>query len=104
MPRWKATQAKLEEVDSRLAEVSALRASLIIGHVEPMRTIVGIEGPSFVVETRIPIEAFKQLSIQEKNDRVLDTIFESIEAAYAHFGEVPPPEIDRIWQEARRTE
>ena len=101
MPRWKAIQTRLEVVDSMLPDLAAIRALVIIGNVEPKRTIIGIEGPSFVVETCIPIAEFKQLSIGEKNDRVLDTIFESIGAAYAHFGTVPPPEIDRVWQETR---
>lgn len=98
-PRWNFLKQKLSTVE--FDSIPALDARIIIGHVEPKRTMVGIEGPSFVVETRIPIEAFKQLSIQEKNDRVLDVIFESIEATYAHFGEVAPPEIDDIWREAR---
>jgi hypothetical protein len=99
LPRWKVAKEKLRDVS--FSRVPAIDARMIIGHVESKRTIVGIEGPSFVIETRIPIEEFKQLSIGEKNDRVLDTIFESIKAAYAHFGDEAPPEIDRVWQEAR---
>jgi len=101
MPRWKVAKEKLRALS--FDYIPALDARIVIGHVEPKRTIVGIEGPSFVVETRIPIEVFKQLSIREKADRMLDTIFESIEVAYSHFGEVPPPEIASIWQEARST-
>ena len=101
MPRWKAAKEKLRALS--FDHIPALDARIIIGHVEPKRTIVGIEGPSFVVETRIPIEVFKQLSIREKNDRVLDTIFDSIGAVYSHFDEVPPPDVARIWQEARAT-
>jgi len=92
---------KRKALHGRFSRIPAIDARMIIGHVEPKQTIVGVEGPSFVVETRIPIEDFKQLSIGDKNDRVLDTIFEAIRATYAHFGETPPPEIDRIWQEAR---
>ena len=99
LPRWKAAKEKLEQI--ALPRIEALRIRLIIGRVESKRTIIGIEGPSFVIENRIPIEHFKQFTIREKNDLVLDTIFESIKAAYAHFGETPPPEIDHIWQEVR---
>jgi hypothetical protein len=98
-PRWNFLKERLAAIE--LKAIPALDARMIIGHVESKRTIVGIEGPSFVVETRIPIEEFKQLSIGEKNDLVLDTIFESIKAAYAHFGDEAPPEINRIWQDAR---
>ena len=99
MPRWKDAKEKLREIE--FASVPAIDARIIIGQVSPSQTIVGIEGPSFVVETRIPIEHFRQLTIRTKNDLVLDTIFVSIKAAFANFDEEPPPEIDRIWQEAR---
>lgn len=99
MPRWKAAKERLREVD--FARVPAIDARIVIGQVVPCKTIIGVEGPSFVVETRIPIDMFKKLTIREKNDLVLDTIFESVKAVYASFGEPPPPEIDQIWQEAR---
>ena len=99
MPRWKVAKERLREIE--FASVSAIDARITIGQVAPCLTVVGIEGPSFVVETRIPIDQFKELTIREKNDLVLDTIFESIKAAYASFDEPLPPEIDRIWQEAR---
>ncbi len=99
LARWKVASEKLRELAFPL--VSAIDARLIIGHVDAGRTVVGIEGPSFVVENRIPMKHFQQLSIRGKNDLVLDTIFESIKATYTHFGETPPPEIDDIWQEVR---
>jgi hypothetical protein len=98
-PRWKVAKERLREIE--FPQVPAIDTRMIIGHVDASRTVEGVEGPSFVVETRIPIEHFKQFSIREKNDLVLDTIFESIKAVYAHFGETPPAEIDRIWQEVR---
>ncbi len=99
LPRWKVAKEMLREIE--FPRVPAIDARMIIGHVDAVQTAIGIEGPSFVVETRIPIAHFQQFSIREKNDLVLDTIFESIKATYAHFGETPPPEIDRIWQEVR---
>ncbi|MEO6104304.1 MAG: hypothetical protein ABIP44_11815 [Pseudoxanthomonas sp.] len=99
-PRWNFLKENLEHVN--FSRVPALRARLIIGHVEPKQEVKGFEDSStFVVETRIPIEEFRQLSIGEKNDRVMDAIFESIKAAYEHFGDTLPPDIDRIWQDAR---
>jgi len=100
MPRWKAAKEKLESI--AFPRIEALRIRLIIGHVELRREVQGFEDPStFVIENRIPIEYFKQFTIREKNNLVLDTIFESIKAVYAHFGDTPPAEIDRIWQEVR---
>jgi hypothetical protein len=97
--RWNLLKQKLADVP--LDRVPAIDARMIIGRVERSQRVAGLEGPSFVVETCIPIAEFKQLSIREKNDLVLDTIVESIKAVYAHFGETPPPEIDSIWQEVR---
>ena len=99
-PRWNIVAERLKAVD--FPKIHSVRVRLIIGHVQPKCIVHGFETETkFVVETRIPIEEFKQLSIGEKYDRVLDTIFESIKAAYAHFGDQPPSEIDQIWQEAR---
>jgi hypothetical protein len=99
MPRWKAAKERLREIE--FARVPAIDARIIIGQIAPHRTIIGIEGSSLVVETRIPIDEFKQLSIRAKNDLVLDAIFESIKAAYAHFGDTQPPELEAIWQSVR---
>jgi hypothetical protein len=102
LPRWKSAQELLKAVAYERLRV--LRARIVIGHVEQGRDIKGFEeAHKFVVETRIPIDEFQQLSIGEKNDLVFDSIFESIKAAYAHFGDTPPPKIDRIWQEVRAT-
>lgn len=81
--------------------VPVLEVRLIIGRVDVDRLAYGEAGSSFVVESRIPIDEFKQLTIREKNDLVLDMIFESIEAAYTHFGEPVPADVGRIWREAR---
>jgi hypothetical protein len=97
LPRWKIAKEKLQEIEFH--RVHAIDARIIIGHVDAGRSVKGIEGPSFVIENRIPIAYFKKLSIREKNDLLLDTIFESIKATYAHFGETLPPEIDHIWHE-----
>ena len=99
MPRWKIAKEALRQIT--FARVPAIDARIIIGRVVSSSAIIGIEGPSFVVETRIPIDEFKELSIREKNDLVLGTIFESINAAYAHFGDTPPSEIDAIWHDVR---
>lgn len=98
-PRWNAAKERLRTI--AFDRIPAIDARMIIGHVKSESIVLGIEGPCFVVETRIPIDEFKQLSISEKNELVLDTIFGSIKATYAHFGDRPPPEIDHIWQEAR---
>ncbi|MBP9154719.1 MAG: hypothetical protein KBF48_07230 [Xanthomonadales bacterium] len=100
LPRWKAAKEGLREIP--LPKVPALRVRLVIGNVPTLQDVQGFEDETtFVVENRIPIEQFKQLSIREKNDLVLDTIFESIKAVYAHFGEIPPLAIEEIWKEVR---
>ena len=99
-PLWNTVANRLKAVE--FAHVNNLRVRLILGHVGYQRIVHGFETETkFVVETRIPVVEFKQLSIGQKNDRVLDEIFESIKAAYAHFGHEAPAEIDRIWREAR---
>lgn len=100
MPRWKAAKERLRDI--LFLHIPALEARIIIGRVAASQEVIGVEGPMFVVETRIPIEQFMQLNIREKNDLVLDIIFESIKAAYASFDETMPAEIGRIWQEARQ--
>lgn len=99
MPRWKTAKEKLREIE--FLRVPAIDARIIIGNVASARTVIGLEDVSFVVETRIPIEEFTQLTIRAKNDLVMDTIFESIKAVYVHFGEPVPADIGQIWREAR---
>ncbi len=100
MPRWNWLKNELLQIN--FPQFEELRIRLVIGDVESGCAVQGFEDEmTFVVESRIPIEHFKQFSIREKNDLVLDTIFESIKAAYTHFSEPPPPAIDQIWQEVR---
>jgi hypothetical protein len=99
LPRWNLVKQRLSTVEFHC--IPALQVRVIIDKVDADRRVVGIEDAAFVVETFVSVDEFKRLSIGEKNDFVLDTIFESIKAAYAHFESTPPPEIDQIWQEAR---
>jgi hypothetical protein len=99
-PRWNFLKESLRQVEFPSAH--AVRVRIVLGQVESRQEAQGFEDAStFVVETRIPIAEFKQLSIGEKSNRVLDVIFQSINVAYAYFGETPSPDVDRIWQEAR---
>lgn len=100
LPRWAVVEKALRGV--ALPADIALRVRIVIGHVDRALEVQGPEDQrKFVIESRIPIDEFKQLTIREKNDLVLDKIFESIEAAYTHFGEPVPEEVGRIWREAR---
>ena len=99
MPQWRVTKENLRQVV--LLGVPPIDARIVIGQVAPARTVIGIEDYSFVVETCIPADGFKQLTIREKNGLVLDTIFESIEAACASLHVPLPSDVGRIWQEAR---
>lgn len=102
LPRWTVAQEALRGVEFP-ADI-ALRVRIVIGHVDRALEVQGSEDQrKFVIESRIPIDEFKQLTIREKNDLVLDVIFESIEATYAHFGEPVPADVGRIWREARES-